>query len=529
MHSLFLKYLHHHTSSQVRAWHGLKIVVLSVAVLFICIIAGASAAILPAGTVARLSAFPILLVTLLLVWAMPKRVTAPDGYLNGMLLILLALINLWPQYVIYRIGGLPSISPIKIAWLVFILSSLFCVITCRPATERLLRRCAAHSPLIGFICFLAIWRIVCTLVSSEPVAQTWKLGSELLSFYFVFFMALAVLRDETDVYRLLAVLVIAASIQAILASYESVVQHTLFEKFMSVNEEDPSTLQSVLLEKFRGGHYRAQGTFDHPMVLAEFFAMMVPISVAVFLQNKNLTLRWLSAGLIPLAIAMIVASRSRSGIAVLLAAVLLVLLLLMLPRNSASNRQNATPKLLIIVFLLPVLVAVTYFAGAETLALIAGRNQNEVNSTMARVLMLEKGIPLIFESPILGYGNGLGAVKLGFFDGIRYNIDNYFLGIALDAGIPGLLSLVSVLGISITLGLKSYTQGLGNASRTSGLIAVSLVMLVGVKSVLSITSGFTMAYVLIAALIVLREKQQDTKVLIEKLPNGTSLHRGEIQ
>lgn len=524
----FSNYLHGRLVPPSGAWRIVQVGLLWVGVLFFCVIVGAFAAVMPAGTVARLGAFPILFAALLLLWAMPKRKESPDALLNGLLLILLALINLWPQYVFYRFGGLPAINPTKLAWLSFLLVSFFCVISCRQPVERLFRRCAAHPVLIGSVCFLMFWRIVSSLAGVEPIVQTWQLGSEIVTFYVIFFMALAVLRDEKDVFRLLAVLVVVAALQATLASYESVVKHTLFDKFISASQDDAATLQSALIEKFRGGHYRAQGTFEHPMVLAEFLAMMVPLAVAVFLRSKAFFLRCIAAGFVPLAVAMIVASRSRSGIAVLLAAVLLVGLLLMLPRKRFSGKSDSSSVLLIIAFLLPVLVAVAYFVGAEVLSLVAGRNQSEANSTMTRVLMFQKGIPLLLDSPLVGYGNGLGAIKLGFFDGVRYNIDSYFLSTALDAGVPGLLALVTVFGGSILLGLRSYTQREDAVGSSAGLIAVSIVMLLGVKSVLSITSGFTLGYVLIAALIVLRETPHEVGVTKGKLFGQRLSHHGSV-
>jgi hypothetical protein len=342
-------------------------------------------------------------------------------------------------------------------------------------------------------------------------------------------MALAVLRDEKDVFRLLAVLAVVATAQALIASYESVVQHTLFDKFITVSESDPGTLQSILTDKFRGGHYRAQGTFAHPMVLAEFLAMMVPLAVAVFLHSKRFLLRAITAGFVPLAIAMILASRSRSGIAVLLAALLLVGLLMMLPRKRLASQRGSSSVLLIIAFLLPVLITSAYFAGSEITSLVVGRNQGEANSTMTRLSMLEKGIPLILDSPFLGYGNGMGAVKLGFFDGVRYNIDSYLLSTALDAGVPGLFAFVTVFCIAVLLGLRGYTQREDMVGSASGLIAVSLVMLIGVKSVLSITSGFTLAYVLIAALIVLRETPQEAVANKKMLLAGTHSREGVLR
>jgi len=471
----------------------------------LCGVLGFLAAAMTAGAVARLGAFPVVLGGLLLLWAMPKRNESPDALLNGLLLVLLTSIHLWPEYIFSRLGGLPAISPTKIAWLAFLSISLFFVLSCRQPMARLFSRCAAHRTFVGSVAFLMLWRIVTSLAGPEPLFQLWQLGSELLTFYLLFFLALAILRDERDVFRLLAVLVVVAAAQVLLASYEAFVQHTLFEKFISVGQQDPGTLQSILMDKFRGGHYRAQGTFTHPMVLAEFMAMMMPLAVAVFLGSKSLALRSIAAGLVPVAFVMIVSSRSRAGIAVVLISLLLLGLLAMIPRNRGTARNASSSGLLIAALVLPVLVAVTYFAGSELLTLVVGRNTSEANSTMTRMLMLQQGIPLLFDSPVLGYGNAMGAVKLGFFDGVRYNIDSYFLSTALDAGVPGITAFVMVFAGSALLGFRGYMRRNDLAGTASGLIAVSIMMLIGVKSVLSIPSGFSLAYVLIASLVVLRE------------------------
>lgn len=478
---------------------------LLIGLLLISVFVGLAAAVIPAGTLVRLVAIPCGIGVLFLVWALPKRSHGPDGLAMGVLTLLMICIHLWPQYIFYRFGGLPAISPTKFAWLAFLCVASFSALLCRTPMARLSKRCKAHPWLIGSLVIFMSWRIISALAGDEPLVQVWLLGSEMISSYLFFFLILAVIRDESDVLRLLNVLAVVALIQAGLASYESVVKHTLFGRFVSASSDDPATMASILAEKFRGGAYRAQGTFEHPMVLAEFLAMMVPLAVAVAARAK-LHLRLLALGFIPLAIAMILASRSRSGIAVLLAAVVLVGLLFALPRNSdhkGVSRQGGT--LVAAAFFLPVLAVGAYIAGTEIYELIAGRNVSEASSTMSRVLMFEKGIPLVLESPLFGYGNGLGAVKLGFFDGVRYNIDSYFLTVALDSGLPGFIAFGIVVIGGIALGLRLYINDSGKTGTTAGLIAISLVMFVGVKSVLSITSGFTLAFALIVSLIVLNE------------------------
>lgn len=478
---------------------------LGLGMLFLCLLLGLMAAVVPVGTLARLLALPGAIMLAIVMWMLPKRRQAPDGLLQLALVALVLSINLWPGYVVYRIGGLPSVNPTKLAWLGFLLLAAASVMSCEEPLARLTRRCKAHPWIIFSVLFLMLWRAVSAAAGEQPISQVLSLASEIVTYYVLFFAALAVLRDERDVVRLLTVLMAAAILQALLASYESVAKHTLFDRFVSVGSDDSAAVLDMLREKFRDGHYRAQGTFEHPMVLAEFMAMIAPLAVIPFFSQKTGLWRWICVAFLPFAFGVILSSRSRVGIAVLMTAVLLAGCLLLLPRGDRARHSGASLSLALSIFLLPVLLVAGYFAMQEVSHLIAGRSAGEASSTMSRVLMMQRGIPLLRASPFFGYGNGMGAVKLGFFDGVRFNIDNYWLGVALDAGVPGLVAFAAVFGLAALLGLKYYRQRDDNAGLAAGFMAISIVIMLGCKTVLSIASGFTLAYVLIAAIIVLGE------------------------
>lgn len=483
---------------------------------FLCLIAGLMAAVLSPGALVRLLALPMGVMALIGMWVMPKRKTAPDALLNGLLLLLVLFINLWPAYIVYRFGGLPSVNPTKLAWLSLLMVGGFCILSCRDPMERLVRRCKAHPFMVFSVLFLFAWRVLSSAMGEQPISQVLSLAVEVITCYIAFFVFLAILRDEKDVYRLLGLLILVAIVQALLASYEAAVKHTLFDRFIVLSAEDSATMLDTVREKFRDGHYRAQGTFEHPMVLAEFMAMMAPLAVAVFLSNPTRLLRWASAAFIPLAFIVILSSRSRVGVVVLVAAVLLAGALLLLPRGRNLGQEKANLSLLMAILLLPVFLIVGYFALHEVTALVVGRSQGEMSSTMSRVMMLERGMPLIAANPFMGFGNGIGVVKLGFFDGVRYNIDNYWLGIALDSGIPGLLAFLSIFGSGVLLGLKMYKQRADGAGMAAGFMAIAILILLGCKTVLSIFSGLTLGYLLLAAIVVLAESPEQAAPEVEK-------------
>lgn len=477
--------------------------------LFLCLLLGLMAAVIPAGGLVRLLVVPGGVAALIAIWIMPKQQRAPGALLIFLLIGLIVTLHLWPPYVVKRFGGLPALSPIKLAWLGLLVMGGYWVLASRDMMQRLIERCRSHKLLVLLVPALLAWRVLSSALGEQPLPQVMTLLSDVISCYVFFFLALAILRDSGDVHKLVAVLVVVAAVQALLASYESVVRHTLFDKFISISDEDSAVQLDIIRQKFRDGRYRAQGTFEHPMVLAEFMGMMVPLAGAVFVTTATRWMRWVAAAFVPLAVLVIGASGSRSGFTVLMAGALLGGILWLMPRRQVNQggAQKGVLLLAMIVLLLPVFLLVAYVALQEVMTLMAGRTASEASSSMARVMMMERGIPLVLDQPVFGYGGGLGAVKLGFFDGTRFNIDNYWLGLSLDAGVPGLLLAGAFWLGAIFYGLVLYYRYPDRHGTLAGLISVALAVLLICKSVLSITSGFTLAYALVAGMMVLGEAE----------------------
>ncbi|MCP5877326.1 hypothetical protein NL390_33200, partial [Klebsiella pneumoniae] len=79
-------------------------------------------------------------------------------------------------------------------------------------------------------------------------------------------------------------------------------------------------------------------------------------------------------------------------------------------------------------------------------SITAGRTAVEASSSNARAVMLWEGTALLFESPIFGYGPGLGALALNFRnpDGVL-TLDNYLLILALDCGVIPVILFVGIV------------------------------------------------------------------------------------
>jgi len=90
---------------------------------------------------------------------------------------------------------------------------------------------------------------------------------------------------------------------------------------------------------------------------------------------------------------------------------------------------------------------------------VRGRTAEEAMSTDSRISTLIRGIPAIFESPIVGHGSGEGA-KIAGFKGYfgTYFLDNIYLAYALDYGLIYCLLFISILGFAIWRLSPTYAE-----------------------------------------------------------------------
>jgi O-antigen ligase len=112
--------------------------------------------------------------------------------------------------------------------------------------------------------------------------------------------------------------------------------------------------------------------------------------------------------------------------------------------------------------------------------LIAGRDKIERSSSEARMEMLDRGTNALQERPIAGYGDGQASIVAGL-RGIHniVTIDSYFLAVALNFGIPGLIINVLFFITILRAGYIASTRPGLNADQSgiSALTAASVCIL----------------------------------------------------
>jgi len=253
----------------------------------------------------------------------------------------------------------------------------------------------------------------------------------------------------------------------------------------------------------RDSQYRVKATFHHPLLLAEYLVCMLPLLFYRFGRARVLE-RAALAVLLAMIVWVIFKAQSRSAIVTALL-VTLAFAGVFLARSFARKRLDARTVLSLLA--IPLLLVFLAAAYAYVFELAVGRSRAEYASSIARLAMLAQGIPLLLAKPVFGYGIGNGPLTLGFLsERGKITLDNYYLSLTLDSGIPALVLLLALMVWAVNRGLRSvFAKDRGNAYMGAAL-SISVLAFAVMKSILATEHNFPLFFILLGALLVLRSQ-----------------------
>lgn len=456
------------------------------------------------GTAVRLTVLLSMPLVLVLVWAAPKSAEDPAGRLNLLLVGVLLASVLWPSYVVFSTGGLPGIEPKRLLTLVLLGYWLYKMFTSPVLAQRFFSRWRAGGwPLYFLVAFL-LWRLASSLSAELSVYSFVQFGWSVFNHYLVFFVAMSSLRDRRDVAWIMKLLLGGAVVVALLGGLERVLGHNLFAKFVPADNE---AMANALSDKLRDGGNRVQATFEHPMVMAEFLMMTLPIAVYMLFASGRQLYRVAGSAALALIVGGVVLSGTRS--AILTSAAVLGLTLVLYFLENMRGRKGLTPRGLLSLIGLIGIVTVAMAAVPVVAELVQGRNVYERGSSTARIMQYKMGVPKLEKQPLLGYGVGLGNAQVGFKASQgRTSVDSYYLTMALESGVPGLLLFLAVLLGFITMGLRlSFVETDPGQRLMARVLAVSLIGVLATRGVLSIEFNLFYVALVCALLLVLKHQR----------------------
>lgn len=434
------------TSTPVNGLHrrsGSGSVVLTlVSVLFFAVVCGLAIVVLPQRLSIGLSGVVVLTVMGIAAGFAPAIRTVPSRTLAWGLTIALVFYFIWPRNVFLPIAALPVKHPQRLVYLLFLAYAFFIMFKCKPAREQMMAGLRAVPWLSGLWAAMAVWEVLSLLTAEYSLLLVGGWFVDLLVVTALYPLMLMCCPTLTDLRRLMWGLLVAAALNVLFAVPETLLQRNLFERFVTLEYLDPETARQIIEAKIRGGQFRAQAAFDHPLLFAEYLAVCLPMAGALALRGGRG--RWLAGGLVFWLLGGLYLSHSRVAIvATVLVGVAMFAALVL--RGAQAGRRNPWP-LIAALFALPLVLFSAVLATDVVQNVTVGRTASEASSTSARLQMLSAGSRLVMEQPILGYGPGMAGRTLNFQNtfGVM-TLDNYMLKVALDSGLPALLLFVMLL------------------------------------------------------------------------------------
>jgi len=415
---------------------------------------------------------------------------------------------LWPRYLAFNFGG-PDITPSRILY-----ALLLCLWSLSFASPIYRREFLATLRgikiwLVMLIVYILL-RIISCFFSSAPIFSFYLIANELLTAVLIFPIVISIYKKRDRIRSLFIWLFLAGIVVALMTIVEATISRTLFANIsLPGMRVDNQWLESMLMDKVRGGKYRAQSTFSHPLLLAEFMVFALPFAI-YFMAHNRFILRLVGLFGFVLFVVAAIATGSRSALVAIPIVVLLSIATL-------STRQKRTFEggafwiitILAICFgLITCIVLLT--TGTVDLRIITGKGAEEAASSTMRVLMLSRGLPLIGEHPLVGYGPGLAGYTLGFGKSSgAITIDNFYLSISLETGLPALFIFVL---LAFGLAFKGYYYSFQNATLEglmAGMLGISVLGMLIVKSILSIPHNAPLLFMALALIVVIPQLSEN--------------------
>jgi hypothetical protein len=459
-------------------------------------------------TMLYLLALPIIAMLLITLWMLPDRATFPLGAIETVFPIYIVLNNFWPIYIAISLPGLPWLTPTRIVLFVQTFLLVLSFSTSRELRQHIGNVVKGSSWFwISFLVWEAMQLI--TLPLAENVGYCLKIFTDnQLSMAGVLFIS-CVLFTKRGWANWVANAVI---VMAIIISLDGFVELHLgyppwayhIPSFMRVDE---GIMNTVLGSQSRtaDGLYRVHGPFTLSLVFAEFLALCTPFIVHAIVTKRGVIQRALLFLALVLVIAAIVVSQSRLGLVGVMIAFMLYPLIWAY-RIWRSGRGGMLGPALLFAAPAAVMLMLAVVLSSHTMTTRVFGGGAQAASDESRREQLQMAWPKVLHNPI-GYGLNSSGGVLGFTNPAGYvTIDNGWISMLLDLGVPGAIAFLSLLLATIRQGVLVYLRTNESELSLAGPATIAVVIFVVIRWVLSQDNNFPFEFMLIAMILGLRAR-----------------------
>jgi O-antigen ligase len=441
--------------------------------------------------------------------ALPQLSAQLYRWMRWLTFLFIFILPLWPNYAELRPFGLPNIAPTRLLNLTLFGLFVLCFFSSPQAQGLFLRRVRDNWHFFLLLGMLYVFKIISAFNALSPVVGVYEfIKLDLLLVFPVFFYSLLVLQGSEDVRRVMVLLVCSALLVSLIAIVEAVLKKNAYTMFLPIAS---ASMYMASLGGFRDSVYRVQGSFEHPLALSEFLSAMLPFCVLLLLVAKRNWQKVLFAGAMPFICAAIYLTRSRAGVGAVALALALLGLVMMFRWVGRSKNYVAQ----YLVFLqIPALLCTLALAAYGYRDYFVGKSMEEQRSTFLRVEMMDKGVPLVLRNPLIGLGKERGTEAVGIKGAKGFaTVDNYYLALALDAGIPAVALFTALLVWLMSAAWKLSRTRSGEPGLMAAVLGIAVFVFAVHAMIQSLTAVFPMLFLICVMLFALRaEADADNKL-----------------
>ena len=453
---------------------------------------------------------PIVAVAGLCLWLLPDAGGLYDERFEVYMWWFLGLFMTWPGYVALNLPGLPWISPLRVVMGLLVVTLLFNLATSSHARHEVAKSMNAV-PVLNRL-FWVFWLLTTvTLVMSPDLrASMTKYVNNQIFWTLMFPLCALVGRREGMIQRASTILVLTAIFVACVGVNEYRIQKVIWIDWLPewLRADDEIIGQLMQLNARAGTDvYRSRGPQFASLYFAENLSMVFPLVVHYAYRTPGFfrTIAMVLAVFVMMTAMFLTGARS-GVIGIVLTLVIYVFFAALRKRQEMPVSIVATATLLAYPTFVAVVTAIVLFWKRARNAVLGGGQHQPSN--IARDIQWDRGWNLIAQNPF-GYGLDRSAEVLDFRNaGGKLTIDSYYLSVMLDFGIIALPIFVMLFSLPMYFAIVSLKRARTEELQLIVPLAIGMFNFIVIKSVLSSTSNFPLAFAMMGFMVALVARMQ---------------------
>lgn len=449
---------------------------------------------------------PVALVAILVVVLLPETNVVFSKSIVSLFFLFFFALSVWPDYLAFEFGQLPWITAVRLLAIPLCLLFLVSLSQSRAYRAELLERLNS-SPWVWRLMLVYFLITFVTLgISNKPVESVNKFIIAIYAWGTIFLIAVQTFSQPGRVRHFALLLWAGLLITCFIGLWEHRIGRVPWAghipSFLKIEDE---VVARVLSGSARAavGEHRVQAKFTTPLGLAEFLALSTPFIVHFVVKGRNIIERAAAAATLPLILFVISKTDSRLGLIGFLLALFGYIFFAAI-RYWQTNRKSLFAPFIVAGY--PVVMAmllVASFFVTRLRNMIWGGGAYQASND-ARQAQITQGIDILMRQPF-GHGIGRAAETLGYANAAgTVTIDNYYLSIALEAGVIGFIAYYGAFVAAMLTGARQLIAAATDEDTGWLLPALlSIGCFIVIKSVLSQQENHPLAFATLGIAVIL--------------------------